>query len=167
MSNSTSYPYKMNRGFSWTAFFFFGICCGWMASIAHYNESELTIHSLLHLTVAEATQFYGVISFLFFILMLSFLWIIRREAEFKRAILLTHDSISAPQTRFSNKSIMIPYHEISTVFVEQIGGYPLLKIFSHDQKLIIPQYLLSKESFDQLLVDLANRIKLAQKEADY
>jgi hypothetical protein len=56
---------------------------------------------------------------------------------------------------------------VTAIFVDEISGNRFLKIFSHDQKLIIPHSMLSKNDFDDLIIDLANRIKLAKREADY
>jgi hypothetical protein len=164
--NNTSYSYKLNIGLALAVLLLFGGSTFFFAYIAMHNDVGLVINRLIHLSPTAATILYSLLSILSSLLVVGIVLVIIQSIGKKRFVLLTHESITAPKKGISYQLTTIPYHEIIAVQVDKISGTRFLRISSHHQKLVIPNSMLSKKDFDELINDLSKRIEFTKQEAD-
>ena len=158
--NDKSYPYKAGISTIIGLTFLSGIAAVFMTILALHNESGLILNQFIYLSVIDATIFYWIMAF-FFILFVSLgLWIISHEMTSEKKIDLTDHSITAPKKSISTQLVTIDYKEIVAVYVGKLGySNRFLKIISPQEKLIIPSFMLSNNDFDNLMNELAARIR--------
>ncbi len=132
---------------------FFGLCAV-ISVIAAYDNHELMINGIIHLSVYQASVFWWIICSISLCFVLAASLMIVQRFKFKQRIALTSSSLIVPKSRWSESEDIIDYRAIKSLSSEKIQGQRLLHVFHSEGKYTIAASMLSSKAVYDNLCDL-------------
>lgn len=158
--NEVRFSYKPNIYiFILTTLLFIGFTAG-LAYVAKTNEQGLILNRIIEFSVEGATIFYWCLASASAIFVLFGALLIIGGFTSKKEIILSGNSITAPKSGISKKTLTIHYSEVSDINIESVQKQNFLNIVHSNGKLTIPQSMLSsKHAFEELTEFIEKHVK--------
>lgn len=153
-------PYKPRILIMLLAALFFTACSVILGLKSFYNDQGLVLNGLITFSENGASIFYWCLTGLSIAFVIAGAFGVYASIASRKVLVLTDQSISAPRSTFSNKSVSILYSDVDYLEMQEIQRERLLSIFAKDgRKLVIAQSLLpSKQVFEQVVATVRNNV---------
>ena len=151
-------PYKPNKVIFLFLTAFFGVSSVVLVNKAMNNERGLVLNKIVEMSSASASVFYWILAAVSIALSLLGIYSLLKSVAGKLEVVITENSITAPKSGISKKTVEVSYSDIRSMNVQTIQKTKILNIEHVDGKLSIPNSMLpNKESFDHLITQLQSR----------
>ena len=138
---------------------FFGACAAVLFHVARTNDRGVVINHLIELSANGASYFFGALALASLGFVLIAIVAIYRGFTSEREVIVSDDSITAPKSAISKRTVTFRFEDVNTMKVQKVQKTRVLHLATHQGKLSIPNNMIpGKTGFDDLVALVSSRL---------